>query len=176
MHIWFLWCACHTDMQLATISSRLALLIFRSKYSFMFFFVFLSPPSREAQLVGFLYQGSISSGAFLIMSGLTLARIQSTTGLEMISHRFTAHELRDLFVCYSPHPLRSPSTWYGHFLSPFRPTSPDLASEALTSTWLSEEMSNVMFFTLFLRADLQHILLKMDNFSERPIVSKGVGN
>ncbi len=59
------------------------------------FCVFL-PPSGEAQLVCFMYQGSISSGGFLITSGLTLARIQSTTALEMISHYFTSHELCDL--------------------------------------------------------------------------------
>lgn len=57
---------------------------------------FFFPRSGGAQLVCFMYPGSIGSGGFLITSRLTLVRIQGTAAVEMISHHFTWHELCDL--------------------------------------------------------------------------------
>lgn len=57
-HISVLWRACHTDIQLASISTRLALLIFRSNFSFMLPLFF----SGEAQLVGLCTKAVLALG------------------------------------------------------------------------------------------------------------------
>lgn len=118
---------------------------------------------------------------FLIITpGLTLARIQSTTALEMISHIFTSHELCDLL----------PAAPFTHSLDALTPLDMAIFISDYIS-WFCKWGFNVhvpvrgdirlnflrklALHLLFLKSwsALQHTDFKVDYFSERPIISEG---
>lgn len=118
-----------------------------------------------------MWQGSIRCGVFNHTEiDFGQDSKHNSTGNDFPPFGITCH----VIFCLLP---ASHSVLSLYFICPFlsQIASPDLASEALTATCLSEEMPNVMIFSemqSFFRTNRIHTVLKGASFSKRPIISE----